>query len=103
MSQKFFVIRQISTGLILPDHRTAKTRVEFGDLGVPRLFTKKGGARQARDCWLMGKWKICGDEDGYYAEPPDPASRYGRDVVARRQALKDDIEIVAVQLEILDG
>lgn len=86
---RYWVLREKATKRLLPLHRTAMTRVEFEDPGVPRLFTSPGAAKQALDCWRMGLWRLTGDEDGY---APEPSSWKGNDeIAARRKATEVDI------------
>ncbi len=91
---KLFAIEDQATGRLLPLHRIAMTRVEFEDSGPPRLFTKRGHAQQALDCWRMGQWRLTGDEDGVWPEP-----RYGSandERAAVRKAM--DIKVVEFKL-----
>lgn len=91
---KLFAIEDQATGRLLPLHRIAMTRVEFGDPGPPRLFTKRGHAQQALDCWRMGEWRLEGDEDGY-----SPVPYYGSANDARAAARKAmDIKVVEFEL-----
>lgn len=90
----FFAIEDQATGRLLPLHRIAMTRVEFGDPGPPRLFTKRGYAQQALDCWRMGRWRLEGDEDGY-----SPVPGYGArntEISERRKAM--DVRVIEMEL-----
>lgn len=94
---QFFAIRNNATGQLLPLHRIAMTRVEFGDSGPPRLFTKRNHAQNALNCWREGRWRLTGDEDGYYPEPSIHPTNTTRSV--ERKAM--DVSVVPVELEVL--
>lgn len=55
----FFVIREKSTGFMLPPGRYSHTRAEPANpvLHPPRLFTKAHVAQAALRCWLQGVWR----------------------------------------------
>lgn len=88
----YWVLRETSTGRLLPTHRSAMTRVEFGDNGPPRLFTTKGAAANALACWRMGYWRLTGDEDGYY---PEPSLLKGNEAIAARRKTTE-VDIVEI-------
>lgn len=84
---QYWVLREKATKRLLPLHRTAMTRVEFGHAGPPRLFTSPGAAKQALDCWRMGLWHLAGDEDGVW---PEPTTWKENDEIAARRSPQSD-------------
>lgn len=92
----YYVLREKATGHLMPLTKV-HTRAEFGDLGVPRLFRTSGAAKQALDCWRMGHWRLTGDEDGCWPEPPDPAKHWNADVIAARK----DVEVEIAPMKLL--
>ena len=91
---KLFAIEDQATGRLLPLHRIAMTRVEFGDPGPPRLFTRRQHAQQALDCWRMGRRRLEGGEDGYSPVPGYGSANDER--AAKRKAM--DIEVIEMEL-----
>src|SRR5260221_7476836 len=99
VTPQYWALRERATKRLLPLHRIAMTRVEFGDSGPPRLFTSSGSAKQALDCWRMGQWHLTGDEDGLWPEPG--MWKGNEEVKARRTAT--EVDIVPVRLLQLKG
>lgn len=91
----YYVLEEVVTGRLMPVNK-CKTRAEFGDPGVPRLFASANAASQALNCWRMGWWRLTGDEDAYWPEPPDPKWSWCAEISARRKATHVRIRRVAL-------
>lgn len=93
----FFVLREISTGRLLPADKVA-TRAEFDAPGPPRLFTSRQAASNALNCWRMGHWYHSVDSYGESEGPmpPDPAKPWAAKIIEQRKAV--EVEIIGVRL-----
>jgi hypothetical protein len=88
----YYVIKQISTGKYLPLRKKSQTHSNMTDKGPPRLFKRKGDARQALNYWLKGKWYI----EVYSPECYD--TDLGVVVMPNTQRDAEDYTIVEVKL-----
>lgn len=96
----YFVIKHKPTGQFMPESRGGYSwwTPGYSRFQTPRLFASERAAKNALTCWLQGHWSNVrgheGDwESGYVDvdEPPAPVTSVpGR--------LRDDMEVVQVQL-----
>jgi hypothetical protein len=102
---RFYAIRRKSDGLFLPGGRARGFTHDMPAADrPPRLFTSKGGAKQALRCWLQGEWRevssprysaigcMDGFVDGDYDCTPEPPNTPPADRVAA------DMEVVPVNV-----
>jgi len=100
MKHTFYAIQQLSTGQLLPAPRgrggRGGTRVEFTDVGMPRLFHRESSADTALRWWLAGEVYVShtNDHNGDYDEHWDVVKQDHRDA--------NDTAVVEVEI-ILKG
>lgn len=89
----FYAIKNKRTGALLPAPigrgGRGGTRVNFGELGMPRLFDSKTAAKIALHWWLRGEVYVSISEDldkQWFVQP-------------RADRRPEDVEIVCIQLQ----